>query len=61
MGLSNLAITVSEPKDTVEDVIEPFLIQQGFLVRTPAGRQATPKAWKHLGLVMPEDTGTTLF
>ncbi len=61
VGLSNLAISVSEPKDTVEDVIEPFLIQQGFLVRTPAGRQATPKAWAHLGIPMPEDSGTTLF
>jgi Holliday junction DNA helicase RuvB len=61
VGLSNLAISVSEPKDTVEDVIEPFLIQQGFLVRTSSGRQATPKAWKHLGLVMPEGAGSTLF
>ncbi|MFW2382583.1 MAG: Holliday junction branch migration DNA helicase RuvB [Acidimicrobiales bacterium] len=61
VGLSNLAISVSEPKDTVEDVIEPFLIQQGFLVRTPAGRQATQKAWDHLGLTKPEGTGSTLF
>jgi Holliday junction DNA helicase RuvB len=61
VGLSNLAISVSEPKDTVEDVIEPFLIQQGFLVRTPTGRQATPKAWAHLGLTMPEGTGSSLF
>ncbi len=53
VGLSNLAISVSEPKDTVEDVIEPFLIQQGFLVRTPAGRVATAKAWEHLGLTAP--------
>ncbi|NNF55266.1 MAG: Holliday junction branch migration DNA helicase RuvB [Acidimicrobiales bacterium] len=50
VGLSNLAISVSEPKDTVEDVIEPFLIQQGFVIRTPTGRVATEKAWNHLGL-----------
>ncbi|NNE95037.1 MAG: Holliday junction branch migration DNA helicase RuvB [Acidimicrobiales bacterium] len=64
VGLSNLAISVSEPKDTVEDVIEPFLIQQGYLVRTPAGRLATAKAWKHLGLTAPDNGGdadTTLF
>ncbi len=59
VGLSNLAISVSEPKDTVEDVIEPFLIQQGFLVRTNAGRVATPKAWEHLGLTPPPSSGST--
>ncbi len=58
VGLSNLAISVSEPKDTVEDVIEPFLIQQGFLVRTPTGRQATAKAWSHLGLTPPDSSGS---
>ncbi len=56
VGLSNLAISVSEPKDTVEDVIEPFLIQQGFMVRTPAGRVATQKAWDHLGLTRPRSS-----
>lgn len=56
VGLSNLAISVSEPKDTVEDVIEPFLIQQGFLIRTPAGRVATEKAWDHLGLTRPRSS-----
>ena len=61
VGLSNLAISVSEPKDTVEDVIEPFLIQQGFLVRTNAGRVATRKAWKHLGLTPPESGTSQLF
>ncbi len=63
VGLSNLAISVSEPKDTVEDVIEPFLIQQGLLVRTPGGRVATAKAWAHLGLSAPEAPGAdaTLF
>jgi len=52
-GLSTLAISVSEPTETVEDVYEPFLIQQGLLMRTPRGRVATPAAWKHLGRIAP--------
>jgi Holliday junction DNA helicase RuvB len=50
VGLSTLAISVSEPTETLEDVYEPFLIQQGLLMRTPRGRVATPAAWGHLGL-----------
>jgi len=53
VGLSTLAISVSEPTETVEDVYEPFLIQQGLLMRTPRGRVATRAAWEHLGLRMP--------
>ena len=53
VGLSTLAISVSEPAETVEDVYEPFLIQQGLLMRTPRGRVATPAAWQHLGLAPP--------
>jgi Holliday junction DNA helicase RuvB len=53
IGLSTLAIAVSEPTETVEDVYEPFLIQQGLMLRTPRGRMATTAAWKHLGLVPP--------
>jgi Holliday junction DNA helicase RuvB len=53
VGLSTLAIAVSEPTETVEDVYEPFLIQQGLLMRTPRGRVATPAAWGHLGLTAP--------
>ena len=53
VGLSTLAIAVSEPTETVEDVYEPFLIQQGLLMRTPRGRVATDAAWRHLGLVPP--------
>jgi Holliday junction DNA helicase RuvB len=53
VGLSTLAISVSEPTETVEDVYEPFLIQQGLLMRTPRGRVATPAAWKHLDLEPP--------
>ena len=54
VGLSTLAISVSEPAETVEDVYEPYLIQQGLLMRTPRGRVATPEAWRHLGLAPPE-------
>ena len=53
VGLSTLAIAVSEPTETVEDVYEPFLIQQGLLMRTPRGRVPTSAAWRHLGLVPP--------
>jgi Holliday junction DNA helicase RuvB len=53
VGLKTLAISVGEPEETVEDVYEPFLIQQGLLLRTPKGRVATPAAWTHLGLDRP--------
>jgi holliday junction DNA helicase RuvB len=53
VGLKTLSIAVSEPPETVEDVYEPFLIQQGLLMRTPRGRVATPAAWSHLGLTPP--------
>ena len=50
VGLDNLASAIGEEKDTIEDVIEPYLIQQGYLMGTPRGRVATPKAHHHLGL-----------
>jgi holliday junction DNA helicase RuvB len=53
VGLKTLAISVGEPEETIEDVYEPFLIQQGLLMRTPRGRVATPAAWHHLGLAPP--------
>ena len=53
VGLSTLAIAVSEPTETVEDVYEPYLIQQGLLMRTPRGRVATPAAYAHLGMTPP--------
>jgi Holliday junction DNA helicase RuvB len=56
VGLSTLAISVSEPTETVEDVYEPFLIREGLLMRTPRGRVATPAAWQHLGKVAPVTT-----
>ena len=55
VGLNTLAAAVSEEPDTLEDVYEPFLLQLGFLARTPKGRQATPRAYEHLGVPVPED------
>jgi Holliday junction DNA helicase RuvB len=57
VGLSTLAISVGEQPETVEDVYEPFLIQQGMLARTPRGRVAMPAAWEHLGLALPGPGG----
>lgn len=54
VGADTLAAALSEARDALEDVIEPYLIQQGFLQRTPRGRVATPRAYKHLGLTPPE-------
>jgi len=53
VGLDNLAAAIGEEAGTIEDVIEPYLIQQGFVQRTPRGRVATVAAWRHLGLVPP--------
>jgi Holliday junction DNA helicase RuvB len=55
VGVDNLAAAIGEARDTIEDVIEPFLIQQGFLQRTPRGRIATPAVFRHLGLVAPSE------
>ncbi len=52
-GLGTLADAVGESPDTIEDVYEPFLLQQGLLARTPRGRIATPRAYVHLGLEIP--------
>lgn len=54
VGLDSLAAAVGEERDTIEDVLEPFLIQQGFLMRTPRGRVATGKAYAHFGLKAPK-------
>ncbi|UCE30785.1 MAG: Holliday junction branch migration DNA helicase RuvB [Burkholderiales bacterium] len=53
VGVDNLAAAIGEERDTIEDVLEPYLIQQGFLQRTPRGRIATVAAWRHFGLVAP--------
>ena len=50
VGLDNVAAAIGESTDTIEDVIEPYLIQQGFLQRTPRGRMATERSYRHFGL-----------
>ncbi|WP_084617426.1 Holliday junction branch migration DNA helicase RuvB [Ornithinimicrobium pekingense] len=55
VGLSTLAVAVGEEPDTVETVAEPYLVREGFMVRTPRGRAASPTAWEHLGLAAPRD------
>ncbi|RUO18039.1 Holliday junction branch migration DNA helicase RuvB [Aliidiomarina haloalkalitolerans] len=54
VGLENLAAAIGEERDTIEDVLEPYLIQQGFIQRTPRGRIATQRAYQHFGLQKPE-------
>ena len=54
VGIDSLAAAVGEEKDTLEDVYEPFLLQQGFIMRTPRGRMATRLAYEHFGLAMPQ-------
>ncbi|MGH8618060.1 MAG: Holliday junction branch migration DNA helicase RuvB [Burkholderiales bacterium] len=55
VGVDNLAAAIGEERDTIEDVLEPFLIQQGYLQRTPRGRIATVTAYRHFGLAQPRD------
>lgn len=57
-GLENLAAAIGEARETIEDVIEPYLIQQGYLMRTPRGRMAGKLAYQHYGLKMPEKLNT---
>ncbi|WP_304350175.1 Holliday junction branch migration DNA helicase RuvB [Comamonas testosteroni] len=59
VGLDNIAASIGEESGTIEDVIEPYLIQQGFLQRTPRGRMATQAAYRHLGLQAPGDDSAT--
>jgi holliday junction DNA helicase RuvB len=61
VGLSTLAVAVQEEPDTIEDVYEPYLLQRGFIQRTPRGRVATVHAFRHLGVEPPEHGGPTLF
>ena len=55
VGLSTIAASVSEESDTIMDVVEPYLLQLGFLERTSQGRLATQRAYEHLGLPLPKD------
>lgn len=56
VGLTTLAVTVGEEAETVETVAEPYLVREGFILRTTRGRMATAKAWKHLGLTPPAES-----
>ena len=56
VGVDNLAAAISEERDTIEDVLEPYLIQQGFLKRTPRGRMATAATYQHFGIALPGDS-----
>ena len=58
VGLTTLAAATAEEVETLEDVIEPFLLQLGLIARTPRGRMATELAYKHLGFTPPERQGT---
>ncbi|WP_437895058.1 Holliday junction branch migration DNA helicase RuvB [Sorangium sp. So ce124] len=61
VGIDTLAAALSEPRDTIEDVYEPFLLQQGFVGRTPRGRVATRRAYEHLGIAAPAAKQGDLF
>ena len=61
VGIENLAASVGEDRDTLEDVVDPYLIQQGFVQRTPRGRVATPLAWQHFRLAPPTPVARDLF
>ena len=61
VGLGTIATAVSEDTGTIEEVYEPFLIKEGFLKRTPRGREATPLAYQHLGFTHPRDGEASLF
>jgi len=61
VGLDNVAAAIGEEPGTIEDVIEPYLIQQGYLQRTPRGRVATQAAYRHLGILPPSSGGGVLF
>ncbi|MDU0810692.1 MAG: Holliday junction branch migration DNA helicase RuvB [Burkholderia sp.] len=56
VGIDNLAVAIGEERDTIEDVLEPYLIQQGYLKRTPRGRVATMLAYNHFGVTLPLDS-----
>ena len=55
VGIETISAGLSEPRDAIEDIIEPYLIQQGFIQRTPRGRVLTANAWRHLGMEAPRD------
>ncbi|HJU32751.1 MAG TPA: Holliday junction DNA helicase RuvB C-terminal domain-containing protein, partial [Hyphomicrobiaceae bacterium] len=61
VGIDTVAAALSEPRDALEEIVEPYLLQQGFIGRTPRGRVLTLKAYKHLGLAGPARTAAPQF
>ena len=61
VGIETIAAALSEPRDAIEEIVEPYLIQQGFVQRTPRGRLLTPQAFRHLGLALPSGPGAAQF
>jgi len=61
VGVETIAAALAEARDAVEDVVEPFLLQQGLIQRTPRGRVLSASAWKHLGMAAPKGVGGDLF
>lgn len=61
VGVGTIATAVSEDTGTIEEVYEPFLIKEGFIQRTPRGREVTDLAYKHLGIIKEKVTGSSLF
>lgn len=59
VGIETLAAALSEPRDAIEDIIEPYLMQAGLVQRTPRGRMLSPDGWKHIGLTAPKSTDTS--
>jgi Holliday junction DNA helicase RuvB len=59
VGVETIAAALSEARDAIEEVIEPYLLQQGLILRTPRGRMLGAKAWAHLGLPVPKPPGQT--
>ena len=57
VGFDNLVAVIDETRDTIENMLEPYLIQQGYLQRTPRGRMATAATWRHFGLAAPSQDG----
>jgi Holliday junction DNA helicase RuvB len=60
VGIETISAALSEPRDALEEIVEPYLLQQGFIGRTPRGRVVTPKAWRHLGLSGPPRNASQL-
>ncbi len=61
VGINNIATAVGEESGTIEEVYEPYLIMEGYIIRTPRGREVTDKAYQHLGIVPPSSGGASLF